>query len=230
MGDFKPLREFDGEPMVRRTVRRVLEGGVDEVCVVVGKNQAAVRSALDGLVVFYDASARAGRIIFAENPSFATTDMLHSIQQGLCTLLSEEAPSVPLTPAVAAVFVLPADMPAVAPATFALLRQTGERAFPLAAPTVAPTAAPVAPKATVFYPVFRGRRGHPLLFCRECFEAVLAFAGDGGLREALRRFGAQAVETDDEGILLDADTPAAFRRLLAHEAARRSAAAQDDVQ
>jgi len=51
MGTQKLLLVLDGEPLVRRTVRQVLDAGFDEVLVVVGHEEAEVRAALNGLPI-----------------------------------------------------------------------------------------------------------------------------------------------------------------------------------
>lgn len=53
MGRNKLLLEVDGEPMVRRTVRRVLAAGCSPVVVVTGHEGERVRTALAGLDVDY---------------------------------------------------------------------------------------------------------------------------------------------------------------------------------
>jgi molybdenum cofactor cytidylyltransferase len=49
MGQHKLLLPLGGEPLVRRTVRHVIDAGFDDVLVVVGYEQASVVSALQGL-------------------------------------------------------------------------------------------------------------------------------------------------------------------------------------
>lgn len=60
MGRNKMLMELDGEPLVRRAVRRTIEAGLSPVIVVVGFEQDLVRAALTGLDV-----------TFAENSDYA---------------------------------------------------------------------------------------------------------------------------------------------------------------
>lgn len=59
-------------------------------------------------------------------------------------------------------------------------------------------------------PVCKGRLGHPVLLSRGLFEAFSQAAGDGGGGRMLRNLGGDLarVETDDEGVLEDVDTPA----------------------
>jgi molybdenum cofactor cytidylyltransferase len=67
----------------------------------------------------------------------------------------------------------------------------------------------------IFYPVYHGERGHPPLVSARYREEILSWSGDGGLKGVLSRHEDEAVEveTDDETILLDMDTPAQYERL-----------------
>lgn len=72
-------------------------------------------------------------------------------------------------------------------------------------------------------PVCGGRDGHPILIRCDLVDAILSGGGEGGLKGALNRCGAEmvSVPVDDEGILHDADTPEAYARLLARFDAAR---------
>ncbi len=74
-----------------------------------------------------------------------------------------------------------------------------------------------AERRTVIVPVHKDVRGHPVLWGAEHFAAMLALAGDQGARSLLADAGDDVVEitTDNEGVLLDADTPDALERLRA---------------
>ncbi|MEF8773681.1 MAG: nucleotidyltransferase family protein [Halobacteriales archaeon] len=59
-----------------------------------------------------------------------------------------------------------------------------------------------------------GRRGNPVLFDARHFDRLAALSGDEGGRRVFRESDAAAlVETGDEGVLLDVDTPAALERV-----------------
>ena len=63
--------------------------------------------------------------------------------------------------------------------------------------------------ATIVVPTYRGARGNPILFHRRFFPSILQVRGDRGAKGVV---GANAsdveeVEVEDEGILLDVDTP-----------------------
>lgn len=58
-------------------------------------------------------------------------------------------------------------------------------------------------------PRLAGRRGHPVLFAKACFPALLALGGDVGARDLLASLGERLalVEYADEGVLFDVDRP-----------------------
>jgi molybdenum cofactor cytidylyltransferase len=97
-----------------------------------------------------------------------------------------------LSPQAEAFFLLPCDIPLVRGHTVRMLRNAYRRMMP-----------------KVTYPVFRQRRGHPPLISTQCCPAIRAWTGPGGLRSLLALYETQAheVETADEGILTDIDTP-----------------------
>lgn len=96
-----------------------------------------------------------------------------------------------LGPRVDGLFVALADMPYVRASTLRALRPVAE------------TAARV--------PTYRGRWGHPVLFGAAWFARLSALTGDRGARRLLEADPAQVerVPVEDEGIVLDLDTPAA---------------------
>lgn len=75
----KLLLEIDGEPMVRRIVRRAIDAALDPVIVVVGYQPDRIRESLDGL-----------KCTFAENPDYSgpTSGSLHAGLRALDTSIS----------------------------------------------------------------------------------------------------------------------------------------------
>ena len=57
-------------------------------------------------------------------------------------------------------------------------------------------------------PVYRGRRGNPVLLARALFPELLALTGDAGARGVLQGLGdgLALVEAPDDGVLFDVDT------------------------
>lgn len=101
MGDNKLLFDVDGEPMVRRAVRRALDAGLDPVIVVLGHDAERVRRELDGL---------APHCHVVLNPDYAS-GINSSLRTGIAALPARSA----------AVVVLLADMPFVSSGMIATL-------------------------------------------------------------------------------------------------------------
>lgn len=85
-----------------------------------------------------------------------------------------------------------ADMPALAPATIAAVRDA------------------LAGGATCAAPTFGGRRGHPVGFAAVLRPLLLALHGDEGARSVLTAHPPRLVAVDDPGCLLDLDSSADF--------------------
>jgi len=75
--------------------------------------------------------------------------------------------------------------------------------------------------AAIVAPVYRGRRGHPVLFARTLFPELLRLHGDEGARSLLDRPGADLVciEVDDPAVIQDIDTPDDYAGTVTREAA-----------
>jgi len=91
----------------------------------------------------------------------------------------------------AGAFVFLGDMPRIPPGLAQALADALTAGFDLAAPR------------------FEGQRGHPVLFGRACFPALLTLEGDAGARTLLAEAGERLalVETGDAGVLFDIDRP-----------------------
>jgi len=121
------------------------------------------------------------------NPNYER-GMYSSVQAGIAALPAD----------VTACFLLPVDIPLVRPSTIAALAANF-----------------AAQQASITYPRFGGRRGHPPLIARSLFADILAGQGDGGLHALLQRHQATDVDVLDEGIVLDMDTPEDYAQLAA---------------
>jgi molybdenum cofactor cytidylyltransferase len=89
-----------------------------------------------------------------------------------------------------------ADMPWVTTATTRLIVEALRRGDDLVAPT------------------HRGARGHPVGFSKRFYPELVALSGDEGARTILRVHAAdlRIIETDDEGVSRDVDTPGDLAR------------------
>lgn len=92
-----------------------------------------------------------------------------------------------------ACFLLPVDIPLVRPATIRKLLDIYDDDS----------------AASVYYPTFQARRGHPPLIASNLINPILEYHGKDGLRGLLHRYNESAVEVpvSDPFILMDADTP-----------------------
>lgn len=65
-------------------------------------------------------------------------------------------------------------------------------------------------------PVCEGQQGHPILIASRLVDSILSDSGEGGLKGAISRCGAELreIEVEDAGVLHDADTPEDYRALL----------------
>lgn len=120
------------------------------------------------------------RAHIAWNPDYASTDMLRSIQIG-CQAL----------PPCDGFFLLPGDMPVVQRETFRRLAAAWSEETP-----------------AVVFPTLGGYRKHPPLIDSRLVPELLAYNGEGGLRELWRRHDEwiRTVPVDDEGVWVDLDT------------------------
>ncbi len=117
------------------------------------------------------------------------------------------AAGVRATPSAAGWLILPADLPLVRADT---LRRLAE-----------------APACPVLAPSFEGRRGHPVRFAAALAGELLALQGDRGAASIVRaqeaQGGLQLLPVDDEGTVLDVDTPEALAEAQARWCARHKA-------
>jgi molybdenum cofactor cytidylyltransferase len=104
-----------------------------------------------------------------------------------------------LRDAATAVFVLPVDIPIVKPSTIHQLADAYRESRP-----------------DVVYPIFRGKRGHPLLIARTCFAGPLSPTLPGGLSSVLSRQANRLYASVlDEAVLWGLDTPEEYARMAA---------------
>lgn len=186
MGDFKPLLALeDGMTMIEHTVNSVLNSNVEKCVVVLGYQGEKIKENFEKSSTNYDHK----ELIFINNYLFQTSDMLYSIALGLQKLLDSAE--------VTAAFIVPGDMPRISTETFLTLQQKFERQDA---------------KGKVIFPRYEGRAKHPPLIARECFQTVIDYDQDGGLRKALEIFKDETVyiDIDDLGCCLDADTKTDF--------------------
>lgn len=193
MGTPKPLLpDGTGRVFVTRVLHTFHAAGVADVTVVTGAMH-------DRIVRAVAADAPRGAVIrFARNPDPAR-GQLSSLVAGLAAADR---------PGVDAVLMTLVDVPFVAPATIGAVIAAFERT-----------------RAPIVRPMARGRtgaasdgerHGHPVLFRRSLFEELRRADPAAGAKTVVRRHAAEIVnvEVNDEGALLDVDTPDEYERAL----------------
>jgi molybdenum cofactor cytidylyltransferase len=157
--------------------------------------EAVCAAGLDQVVVVVGAQAEAVQralsglpVEFARNEEWAA-GMSTSVRTGLGVL----------RPEIQAALMVLADQPGLTPE---LLRTITARYRRTGAPIVVP--------------VYRGRRGNPVLFDRQLFPELMHLGGDVGGRAILEAHAAQAerVTVTDQAILSDIDTPGDYHRAI----------------
>jgi len=120
------------------------------------------------------------RVVVVQNPRWEL-GMFSSIQRGSAEVGSD------------AFFITPGDMPWIGAEVYAAL---------------APSACGTSATTDAVFPVFRGRRGHPVLVSERVRQAALAADPSvPTMRQFIARFAVREVEWTDDSILRDVDTP-----------------------
>jgi molybdenum cofactor cytidylyltransferase len=178
MIDFKPLLPYAASTIIQTSIELLQHAGVEQIIVVVGYRGDEIKAQVSDM--------KNVEVIY--NLNYLNGDMLESIQLGLRQVRNCDA-----------AYVLPGDMPAIAPETFHGVRKCMELT-----------------DASVVFPTLKGRKKHPPLIACRCFESIQRFHGDGGLHIALQQFYKQTayVAVADFGCSLDADTPTDYHQLL----------------
>lgn len=174
MGRFKPLLPFGDSTVIEHAVGTAL-AVCDTAVVILGKRSDELRELL---------SRFGDRLIITENPDYASTDMLTSIQLGVRAL-----------PDCDAFFLVPADMPLIAESTYRALVDAFDGS------------------AEALIPTLCGRRGHPPLISASLIPGILGDTGGGGLRAILSRHTVREIPVEDRGCTVDLDTPADYEAL-----------------
>lgn len=127
-----------------------------------------------------------GKVVVAHNAHFHE-GMFSSVLIGVAALEKK----------LDAFYLLPADCPGVTQQTILALRDALE-----------------AQPCAVVYPVYQGRRGHPPLISSQVLPELLAWHGEGGLKQFLRSCVGCEVAVEDWNVMNDLDTPADYIRYM----------------
>ena len=190
MGDFKPLLDLNGKPLICRTLDSLRAAGCGTICVVTGHRADEL-----------EAAAAAPDVCFLRNENYASTGMLESVQLGLADLLAKQEDA-----AKTAFFILPADIPLVSAQTMEALKTEAEKGGSFA---LRPSY-----HGRAGHPVLLDRTMALALMAYRGEEGLRGF-----LRKAaeIQPEIVRVIACEDPGILADADTPEDYQAVLASE-------------
>jgi molybdenum cofactor cytidylyltransferase len=175
MGREKILLPFGRSTLLETILETLAAAGVTQVVAVLRPDlpEAANRAGRSG-----------ARVVVNPRPE---EEMLESIRLGLAAIPAEAE----------AVFIWPADHPAVSAGTIALLARSAD-------------------PARALIPSFRSRRGHPALVGRELLPGIAEIPPNEGLRHLwrTRRQAVVEIPVEDAGVVRNVDTPEDYRKAL----------------
>jgi molybdenum cofactor cytidylyltransferase len=72
-------------------------------------------------------------------------------------------------------------------------------------------------QADIVIPTYGGRKGHPVLFSHRVIPEILALPDEAILRDYVQAKGFATLEVEDNGVVLDLDTPEDYETLRARD-------------
>ena len=190
MGTSKQLLMWEGEPLIVRTLRRVLAARVGPVIVVLGHGADEIRPLLEPL------GGEAGdRLRVVVNPGHRTGGQSSSVSVGLTALATIDHERI------RAVVFVNCDQPLLRADHIDALVDRFEGVQASVGRLLSD------PDRAIVVPVHDGRHGHPVLFGRAFFGELADVKGDEGGRSVIRRHSEAVVEVPaDQAVVADVDT------------------------
>ena len=126
-------------------------------------------------------------VVCVHNPDYETGEILSSVKIGLHTMPDD----------VDAVFINPADMPRIPQSVIQTMQEVYQPNHIIA-------------------PRYQEQRGHPILLDRSFWQVMLDLPADGAPRDVIKanRQAIQFVDTNDDGVIIDIDTPETYQQEL----------------
>lgn len=176
MGRYKPLLPLGRSTMIGTVIELFKTAGIHDIIVVTGHNHDRLAPVVE---------AAGARPLF--NPDFEA-GMFSSIRTGVAALPS----------GIKGFFLLPADTPAIRPATLGFIGKQFESS-----------------EDKLIVPAFKGETGHPPLIPARMVPLITGAGPDANLRQILFSDPTHITQlpVHDRGILMDADTPEGYDRV-----------------
>jgi molybdenum cofactor cytidylyltransferase len=123
------------------------------------------------------------------NPNYATGEILSSVKIGLQAMPDD----------VVATFINPADMPRIPQSIIETMQASCQ-------------------PQQIIAPRYQGQRGHPILLDKTFWQAMINLPTDGAPRDVIKanRQYVHFIDTEDDGVIIDIDTPETYQRELKH--------------
>jgi molybdenum cofactor cytidylyltransferase len=179
------LPDADGRPFVARIVRTFAAAGLDRLVVVTGAQHEAIVAALS-------ADGAAASVSCVRNPDPAR-GQISSLWVGMDAVMDASS-----RPRLDALLMTLVDVPMVRTSTVRAVVDAWR-----------------ASQAPIVRPAIGDRHGHPVLFDRAVFDELRRAPLDEGAKAVVHAYADRVVNVpvDDEGCLIDVDTPADYARL-----------------
>ena len=190
-GRHKLMLSLDGRPVLARVMDASLSSRARPIVVVLGHQSAQVRSQIEQYTTYND-------VALIENAQYQQ-GMSSSLRKGIQTLLSNDYKNKQISYQVDSALILLGDQPLITPriidTLITLYRTTGK-------PIVAP--------------LYKGKRGSPVLFDESLFPELIEVTGDEGGRTVLERHRdeVELIEIGNALANFDVDTWEAYEQVV----------------
>ncbi len=200
MGDFKPLLHVAGRTAIEGLIESAKAAGLKDIIVVTGHNREALAEVIDNLRV---------REVF--NSGYEG-GMFTSIKAGLATARESDCVGNPAESAISprlGWLIIPVDCPLI---SVRVMREVMSAVM-----EDAELAGDESRENKFAAATYEGKKGHPLFVPAEYIEEICAYEGPGGLKTITDKYADNfiRVPVDEEGCILDMDTPEGYEDIKA---------------
>ena len=185
------MLSLDGRPVLARVIDASLSSQARPIVVVLGHQSAQVRSQIEQYTTYND-------VALIENAQYQQ-GMSSSLRKGIQTLLSNAYKHKQIPYRVDSALILLGDQPLITPGIIdtliTLYRTTGK---------------------SIVAPLYKGKRGSPVLFDKSLFPELIEVTGDEGGRTVLERHRdeVELIEIGNAQANLDVDTWEAYEQVV----------------